>query len=246
MVANLALVPVLTMAASPPSSPRLSDWWLEREALPAPDTRPYYLLGTDAGEQQRLGRRLLAELTTLIGQAELGRPHLRQAGLMAWRQAIRRGLARGGRTPARADLAALLAHPRHDPPLASLDTIGVCQAPDWVEVWSREGVTRLPWTARMRLSDLLARLPPEALGTTQAARLVSPHRPPRRLGIAAWNAQEAELVPGSRLVLELSDDLPAAAWLNRHLPDFLATRLPGGSCTPLGPTPTASQRTRST
>lgn len=241
---TLVMAPMPAVAAPPPL--RLSDWWLAQETLPSPDTRPYYLLTAETGEQQRLGRRLLAELTTLIDQARLERTRIGHAGLMAWRQAAHRDLERGGRTPARADLTALLADPRHDPTLSSLASIGVCQAPDWVEIWSLEGVTRRPWTARMRLSDLLRELPAEAVGAAQATWLVSPHRSPRRLGIAAWNAEDAELIPGSRLVLELRDDLPAAAWLNRHLPDFLATRLPGESCTLLGPTVTAPQRKRST
>ncbi|WP_185827511.1 capsule biosynthesis GfcC family protein [Halomonas nitroreducens] len=243
MVTSLGLCPALAPAMTP--APRLSDWWLEQEALPAPDTRPYYLLRTDATAHQRLGRRLEAELSTLLGQASLGRPGISRAGLRSWQQAIQGGLARGGRTPGRADLAALLASPRHDPALASLETVGVCQAPDWVEIWSRDDVARVAWTTGMHLHDLLARLPTERVGTAQAAWLVSPHQAPRRLGIAAWNARDAELVPGSRIVLELTDDVPAAAWINRHLPGFLASRLPGEPCTSLGRTPPDSQRDRS-
>ncbi len=234
----------LLLTAQPPSAPRadereaaphLSDWWLEQPTLPAPEMRAYYLRHEDDASQRRLARRLQAELTTLIGRLPVQQGHATRNGLEAWRATIAAELDRGSRTAARADLSSLLAAPRHDPTLARLSEIGVCHAPDWIEIWTLDDVTRHSWRPGLDMATALAELGPRQRGAAQTAWLITPGAAPRRLGIAAWNADETDLVPGSRLVLALNDTSEAAAWINRRLPRFLDGRLPGTSCRSLGP-----------
>ncbi|MCE8015047.1 hypothetical protein HOP62_03030 [Halomonas sp. MCCC 1A17488] len=211
-------------------TPRLSDLWLAQPALPEPPAYSYYLLERQQEPQQRRARRLREELATLIDWYSLAGRSDMARGLAAWQAAIVELQAAAGRTPARADLAALLASPRHDPSLASLAAVGHCDVPEWVELWHFGGVTRHRWTPGMSLRELLRQQPDAHRAGADEAWLIAPQGAPRRLGVAAWNAGDAPLVPGSRVAIALPEPVQESDWVNRALPDFLATRLPGDAC----------------
>jgi hypothetical protein len=225
--ALLVLLPSLQALAAPD---RLSELWLAQEGLLEEPAYRYYLLNGQQEAQQRLGRRLHEELATLVERYTLSGYTDLARGLAQWQDTIAELDAAPGRTPARADLAALLASPRHDPALDSLAAAGQCAIPEWVELWQFQGVTRHPWRPGLSLRDLLNEQPRGYWSQAEEAWLISPHGEPRRIGVAAWNAGNAALVPGSRVALALPDELLEAGWINRNLPGFLATRLPGDSC----------------
>ncbi|MBW6391936.1 capsule biosynthesis GfcC family protein [Billgrantia antri] len=209
---------------------RLSDLWLAQQALPEPAAYSYFLLERQQQAEQRRARRLHEELTTLIDWHDLsGRTDLAR-GLEAWQATIDELQSAPARTPARADLAALLAAPRHDPMLASLAAVGHCDVPDWVELWHFGGVTRHQWAPELSLRDVLNKQADSQWARADEAWLITPQGAPRRIGVAAWNASDAPLVPGTRIALALAEPVQEAAWVNRALPGFLATRLPGDTC----------------
>ncbi|WP_104203653.1 capsule biosynthesis GfcC family protein [Billgrantia saliphila] len=223
---------------------RLSGFWLEQPALPEAPAYSYYLLERDRLPQQRQGIRLQEELATLIDWNTLDGRTAMANGLKQWQHAVALHRERTGRTPARADLAALLASPRHDPTLTSLAEIGHCAVPDWVELWHFGGVIRQRWSPNLTLQALIRQRPRADWAAAEYAWLITPQGAPRRIGIAAWNAGDAPLVAGSRIVLTLPGAVQEADWVNRTLPNFLATRLPGDTCSALtpakGPEPSAS------
>ncbi|MGR2736905.1 capsule biosynthesis GfcC family protein [Billgrantia sp. Q4P2] len=209
---------------------RLSDLWLEQQALPEPPAYSYYLLEAQQEPQQRQARRLQEELATLIDWYSLaGHAKLAQ-GLDEWQATIAELQATPGRTAARADLAALLASPRHDPLLATLAEVGHCTVPEWVELWHFGGVTRHRWSPGLSLRDLLRMQPSSHWSGADEAWVITPQGTPRRIGVAAWNAGDAPLVAGSRVALVLPEPVQEADWVNRALSGFLATRLPGDAC----------------
>ncbi|WP_111411782.1 capsule biosynthesis GfcC family protein [Billgrantia lactosivorans] len=214
-------------------SQRLSDLWLEQPALPASPAYSYYLLARQQEPLQRQARRLREELATLIDWYSLdGRTDLAR-GLEAWQAGIAESQTSPGRTSARADLAALLASPQHDPPLASLAAAGYCDVPDWVELWHFGGVTRHRWSPGLSLRELLRQHPDSRWASAEEAWVIPPQGDPRRIGVAAWNAGDSPLMAGSRIALVLPEPVQEADWVNRTLPDFLATRLPGNACHPI-------------
>ncbi|QOR38954.1 hypothetical protein HNO52_10830 [Billgrantia diversa] len=209
---------------------RLSDLWLEQQTIPEPPAYSYYLLERQQERQQRQARRLQEELETLIDRYALAGRTGMARGLEEWQATIAEQQAIKGRTAARADLAALLASPRHDPLLTSLAEVGHCDVPEWVELWHLGGVTRHRWAPGMSLRDVLRMQPSSRWSSADEAWVITPQSPPRRIGIAAWNAGDAPLVAGSRVAIVLPEPVQEADWVNRALSDFLATRLPGDTC----------------
>ncbi len=212
---------------------RLSDFWLEQPALAEAPAYSYYLLERERLPQQRQGIRLQEELATLINWNTLVGHTVMANGLTQWQHTVAQQREQTGRTPARADLAALLAAPRHDPPLTSLAAIGHCAVPDWVELWHFGGVTRHRWSPNLTLQKLLRQRPRSEWTEAEYAWLITPQGAPQRVGIAAWNAGDSPLVAGSRIVLALPGAVQEVDWINRSLPNFLATRLPGDACSAL-------------
>lgn len=230
-ITSLSTLLILTLSlAAKADTPTLSQLWLEQPTQPEASALAYYLLHVDREAQRHQGLRLGEELTTLAdwhalaGHAELSR------GLHEWRARIEALQAHPSRTLARADLAALLASPRHDPALDSLAAAGACAPPDWVEFWHFDGVTRQRWQPGMDLRGLLRERPRRHWSAADEAWVIPPQGAPRRIGVAAWNAGNLPLAAGSRVVLIFPDPVQEAAWVNRTLPDYLATRLPSDDC----------------
>ncbi|WP_157958858.1 MULTISPECIES: capsule biosynthesis GfcC family protein [Salinicola] len=191
---------------------------------------PFAYVGAERADASahQVQRRLLAELDGLAMQARLQRQPALASGLDAWSRALdARTLAR---IPGRVDPSWLMAHPRQMPALADLDRLGWCETPNWVEVWTPQGVTRLDWHPGMTTETLLEALPEAARAQSERLALIDPRGGIRRLGMAAWNRESTTLVPGSRVVLQLPMNEVSARWVDASLPDFLATRLPGDTC----------------
>ncbi|MCE8018984.1 hypothetical protein HOP51_02455 [Halomonas sp. MCCC 1A11036] len=224
------LLAVFLPLQSKADAPRLSHLWLEQHALPEAPAYSYYLLTRHQAPQQRQARRLQQELATLSDWYSLAGHTGAALGLRQWQTALAELEESPGRTPGRADLAALLASPQHDPLQERLAEVGHCVIPNWIELWHFGGVTRHRWTPGLSLGDLLRRQPRSHWSRADEAWLIAPQSEPRRIGIAAWNAGDAPLAAGSRIALALPEPVQEADWINRALPGFLATRLPGDTC----------------
>lgn len=231
------------LAQSSASSENLLDYWLARQAdrQPMPTDWAYaYVERRDFESGSRDSafrqRRLEAELDGLALALRLT-PHASLAEHIAeWQHSLDASAVQ--RSPGRIDVAWLAANPRHVPDLAELERIGTCQRPAWVEVWSLDGVTRLDWHSGMQSGELLAALTERTRELTQTASLVSPMGDVHRFGVAPWNYATLPVAPGSRVWLDLPDDLaPGQAtlthWLNTAMPEALAGKLPGDDCTTL-------------
>lgn len=245
MAACLMAAPLIALGQA--DSAKLSDGWLSRltDAPPVAWSHAFALRQGTAATLEGKRRRLVAELDTLIMRARLGNNGAgRVAGLTAWRQQLAKGESLPARTSGRFDLPWLGAHLRKDPPLDKIALWGSCQPPGWVEVWHLGGVTRLPWQEGLGLDGALERLArmtgAEVSASADYAWLITPTGQRHRRGIAAWNAQDTPLAPGSRVMVELPGSLSsrlssgsraAGELVNQRLPDYLATRLPGDDCT---------------
>lgn len=256
--ALLSLVLGLPLAApalgqADTASPTLRDAWLRLEQQP-PAGYAFMRRQADVVTQERQGRELEAELA-LVASWAAAQGNLTWAhALGAWRQRIATYLQQPdqARTPGRADLTALVARPRHNPPLASLASYGACQPPAWVEVWHGGGVTRLAYRPHLTVSRALEEASDgEASRQSDTAWRITPLGQVDEIGIAAWNHQKVEVTPGSRIVQRLplpldgfTQDASAlgAAWIDTTLPHYLATRLPGDACTLHAPTQPTSHR----
>jgi hypothetical protein len=169
-------------------------------------------------------------------------------GLKRWQAALRELSDGRVRTPGRFDLPWLGANLRQVPPLAAIAHWGFCAVPEWVEVWSLDGVSRVPWSAELHLADIYRALSSTARQADYAA-LIVPSGEVLRRGVAAWNRQTTPLAPGSRVVFELPGrqglrgalSFPSTSvafpgtrvesdLVNRLLPALLTTRLPGDDC----------------
>lgn len=172
-------------------------------------------------EQQRT--KLLTNLQQLASQHPALAPSLNQ-----WRTQLL--AATKWREPGLWGPITLMTHYRKDVPVNTLAAIGACAVPNWIEIWSAQGVSRLPWQPGQHLSDLLAH--DGKLHDTNAdwAMLVLPWGEEQKHGIAAWNLDDAELLAGTRLVLAPPIDKPLSAKLTRALADYLAHLLPGDNC----------------
>ncbi len=231
----VALPTVLDYQASE-SATTLRDAWLNAPDQPSALGYAFMLRRQDRPQQQLTARRLLAELDALRAASTFldHATPLQAAGLDAWQERLEvYSDVRLSRTPGRSDPASLVAYPRHNPSLATVQHFGFCASPDWVEAWHPQGVTRLPFQPGMTISSALEQLTDEqpalSLASERAWR-ISPLGQISRVGIAAYNHESIELTPGSRVVLPLPWTSIGAQWVNESLPGFLATRLPGDDC----------------
>ncbi|MBS9404050.1 capsule biosynthesis GfcC family protein [Halomonas sp. TRM85114] len=226
-------------------TPTLADAWLRwQQEHPAPVAwqQAFALRHDTAAALAERRRQLMAELGTLAVSARVAGDSARESALLAWRERLAEWRLEEARTPGRLDLPWLGANLRDNPPLSRIAHLGVCVRSSWVELWSRDGVTRIDWVPDLTLSAALEALSPAAADGVDHAALITPEGRIWRRGVAAWNHQRTPLVPGSRVVLELPTRqglrgaLPfpgtthEAELINTHLPELLATRLPGDDC----------------
>ncbi|WP_110656176.1 capsule biosynthesis GfcC family protein [Salinicola halimionae] len=219
----------------PPSqSPSLLDAWLtvEREA-PVNWSRAFVVRDALAAEGRQRQRRLETELDGLAMQARLLNAPAIGDGLESWREALNK--LNKGRVPGRVDPTWLMAHLRQVPRIEDVDELGWCSTPDWVEAWTPLGVKRLAWQPGMTTDTLMDQLPKDAYARADTLQLVTPQGEIRKLGIAAWNHDQAPLVPGIRAIIALPLESVGAQWVDMALPQFLSTRLPGDDCITVDP-----------
>lgn len=245
--ARLLLLSLTLLPLSSQAETTLRDAWLEQTALP---TAGYavYQRADDIAHHRQQGRELQAELGLAARQAA-ERGQLPWAHAFArWEQQVAtyRQAPEQARTPGRIDLTALVATPRHNPPLSALAHFGDCEPPTWVEVWHVGGVTRLTHRSGMTVAQALDIASEGRAGRqVDSAWRISPLGRVLEVGIAAWNHDPVEVTPGSRVVQRLpdaitvDDALGGANWIDGSLPRYLATRLPGDRCT-LHPLPNAT------
>ena len=188
-------------------------------------------------------RRLVAELDTLVASARLAGAGQLGQGLAEWRAQVAQAGQDTLRTPGRHDLPWIAADLRRDLPLSQVAHFGLCTPPSWVEVWHHRGITRVDWQPAMTLRDAVERLPQAAWASANQAVVITPTGKRLSRGVATWNRETAALAPGSRIMLALPEaqglrtalpfpgTVEEASWVNRELPEFLATRLPADQCT---------------
>lgn len=235
----LALVPTVASADDTPVEATLAEAWVawqEELAEPIDWAYSFALRSRDVRPIDHERRRLLAEIE-LIGQTMDigGRPEVARA-LDVWSETVdAMETAPRMRSAERLDLPRLLANLRHAPDSARMEHIGYCTPPDWVELWSLDGVDRHEWAPGMTLQDLLAKPSRAALRGTDTAAVVSPVGEVNVFGAAPWNREDTAIAPGTRVMTHLHvRDLGGSVegdLLNQRLPRFLATRLPGDDCT---------------
>ncbi|ADC71138.1 hypothetical protein TK90_0623 [Thioalkalivibrio sp. K90mix] len=235
----LALAPAVGSTDDTPVEPSLAETWVAwQEELSEPIDWAYSfaLRSRDVRPIDHERRRLLAEIE-LIGQTMDigGRPEVARA-LGVWSETVdAMEKAPNVRSAERLDLPWLLANLRQAPDPTGMEHIGYCTPPDWVELWSLDGVDRHEWTPGMTLQDLLAKPSRAALRGTDTAAVVSPIGEVHVFGAAPWNREDTAIAPGTRVMTHLHvRDLGGSVegdLLNQRLPRFLATRLPGDNCT---------------
>lgn len=217
-------------------APTLRDAWLAAAQQQDIDWGYAFILRSRDSERiSTYANRLPEELQVIATQRLIQGSPAESRAMLAWREALLESGAEPRRTPGRADLPMLLNRPRLNVPLEEIAQFGYCSAPEWVEVWSFNGVTRLAWHPGMTVMSALKALGSEAYASSDTASLVSPSGDTVRLGIASWNAQNAPLAPGARLVVEIQANSASGDWVNAVLPWFLASRLPGDQCTQFAP-----------
>lgn len=124
----------------------------------------------------------------------------------------------------------LMANPLRNPPIAEVAAIGTCEVPDWVEVWSADGVQRTPWRTGLTLSGL-AKSDAMNVRGIKVVSVVAPNGEIRRYGQAAFNYSDTALLPGARVVLPLPLGGEAFPWIRNTIAEILAHAPSGENCT---------------
>ncbi|UYF99280.1 MULTISPECIES: capsule biosynthesis GfcC family protein [unclassified Halomonas] len=224
----------------------LADAWLEtlsQQATPISWSHAYALLLPDQQRYPQQRRYLIEELGTLVISAQVTGNTIYAQALLKWQEALR-SLENGAmRSPQRLDLLALGTNLREAPLLENVAYWGVCDTPDWVEVWGLQGVSRTAWRPNMTIDDVKKALPEQTFNNIDHASLITPQGNVLRRGVAAWNHETTPLAPGSRLLIALPSRqglmgaLPFPGTteepdiINQRLPGVLAAQLPGDQCT---------------
>lgn len=239
----MAVSPALAQTPTDPNS--LAEAWLaglEADNTPVIWSHSVALRHETAAGLPAHRTRLVEELNTLVISARVAGNTPLASGLARWVEALGADDPQLARTPGRFDLPWLGANLRQDVPLTTLAHWGICEVPDWVEVWSLSGVERMRWWPGLDLAALIAELPSTATQRADRAAVIGPFGQVRQWGIAAWNRETAPLAPGSRVMVQLPsrqglrDALPfpgttvESELINERLPGYLATRLPGDEC----------------
>jgi len=257
-VALLAALPATSLAQSPATliegwlaaldNPSAAEQTLGEEGVPGaistnvPWSHAFALLAEDIDVILQQRRYLSAEMDTLKLTSRLsGHPGIALA-LGQWQTRLGTLTRNTIRTPGRFDLPSLGSAPRQAPAMSRVHAWGICTPPDWVEIWSLAGVTRLDWPQHASLTDVFAALPAKASDGVDFGYVISPQGEIKRRGMASWNHQDTRLAPGSRIMIELpsrqglkgalamDDATLEQAILNQRLPELLASYLPGDHC----------------
>lgn len=240
--AALCLLPVAAAAQSPAS---LSEAWLaslKTTTAPVPWSHAVVAQHPTLDELAQRRLRLAAELDTLMASSRLAGFSELGEGLSEWIAQLNQVQPLHLRTPGRRGLPWIAADLRRDLPLEKVARWGYCTPPGWVELWHYRGITRVAWQPDMQLRDALADLPQAAHQGANRAAVVTPLGEILERGMASWNREATPLAQGSRVMLRLPEaqglraalpfpgTVEEAGWVNRQLPRFLATLLPGDQC----------------
>ncbi|WP_353221186.1 hypothetical protein [Salinisphaera sp. S4-8] len=219
-------------AAQPPPTAGFAtvlDAWLGFPGLAATDSPYTYLRADQTAENTRIRRQDLdRELDDLRWRLEAGGYAGFVQAVDQWKTQL--AAIRVFREPGDWGPAWLMANPHRNPPIDRIAAIGACSTPDWVEVWSGQGIQRTPWRTDLMLSDLAD----SGVMNTRGVRVVSvvaPDGQVRRLGQAADNYADTELLPGARVVVPLPLNGEAFPWIRDAIARILAHAPSGQDCT---------------
>lgn len=132
-----------------------------------------------------------------------------------------------GRLPQTLDPYVLELDPRANRRLQEGDSLIVPARPSHIVIHGLvRHELRLPYRHGQLASEYLAQAERCAGADLSHAWLIYPDGTTRRIGVAYWNEEPANLAPGARLVVPLAEDRwdDAAHILNARMADFLATQ----------------------
>lgn len=173
-------------------------------------------------------QQLMEELDHLIWHlSSIGKSRL-VTHLKEWSRQI--GARDEYRAPGQWGPAWLLGGARNRVPMSAVAAVGACTVPEWVEIWSADGVERIEWQPSMRLRTLLFDGGPLLDTDADRVTLVTPYGSIEKRGIAPWNFNDMPILPGMRIVVPLPLDGRVANWMQQQLPTFLAHLTPGETC----------------
>ncbi|MES1942014.1 hypothetical protein T5B8_17326 [Salinisphaera sp. T5B8] len=205
------------------------DAWLGFPDLADSDTPYTYLRADQTADNTRVKRQdLVRELDDLRWRLEAGGYAAFVQALDQWKTQL--AAIRVFREPGDWSPAWLMANPHRNPPISRVAAIGACDAPDWVEIWSGQGIERTPWHTDLMLSDLAASGVMDVDGV-RVVSVVAPDGRVRRLGQAADNYSDSELLPGTRVVVPLPLKGEAFPWIRDTIAQVLAHAPSGQDCT---------------
>jgi hypothetical protein len=204
------------------------DAWLAFPSL-ARSSAPYsYLRARPTAERVRIKRDdLFRELDDLRWRLEGNGYTKLVAALDQWKSRLAQLAV--FREPGDWSPASLMAQPLRNPPIGEVAAIGACEVPDWVEIWSADGVRRTPWRTGLTLSGL-AKSDAMNVQGIKVASVVSPTGDVRRYGQAAFNKTDTALLPGARVVLPLPLGGEAFPWIRNTIAEVLAHAPSGENC----------------
>lgn len=230
----------LTTLNSPPTLDQGTDAALNNNVA---WSHAFALLHKDVNNILTERRYISAELQSLALRSQIEGDMVIADAVNAWEEELQKLNTNIIRTPGRFDLLALGSAPRKAPSMDIVRLWGICEIPDWIEVWSLNGVTRLNWEQHSNLKEVFQALPRKASAVIDYSYVISPQGQILRRGIASWNYQETPLAPGSRIITELPnrqglggalslyDAYVERDLINQRLPELIATYLPGDHCT---------------
>ncbi|ROO32519.1 hypothetical protein [Salinisphaera orenii] len=207
----------------------LIGWWLDFPGL-SRVAWPYAYIRAHPGDIVSTADRgeLLDELEALRWRLDDANYTALHETVAAWHERVAQTTE--VRVPGDFSPAWLMAHPASRPEVGHVEALGACEVPDWIEIWDRAGIRRIPWQGGLALSDL--RHGEQAVDTGGAARVsvVGLYGEVTEYGVQAWNFSDAELPPGARIVAELPLDGQVVPWLRSAIANFLAHSKPGDDC----------------
>lgn len=228
----ICVAPLVSIGAQTPttgSGSTLINAWL---ALSEPGriAWPYAFM-----RAQRTDARMQTKRADVITQIENLRWRLRDKGysdlvhaVSAWKKRL--AATRHYRMPGDWSPAWLMAHPHQRPPYGRVSAIGYCRVPKSVEIWDGNGVHDMKWRSGMRLSDVLAADSALNGGSTGEVALVWPLGDIDHYGVAAWNAADTALAPGTRIIGAIGLRGGVFPWMRDAIAKLVAHTPSGVDC----------------